>query len=315
MKSQGKLIYHILAFVTVVIWGVTFISTKTLIIAGITPAQIFTIRFFIAYAGLMAICLLRGGKERKLLSHSIRHELLFILMGVTGGSLYFLTENTALAYTQASNVSFIVCTAPLLTILLTLIIKRLYHGAMASELEDVWVGLPLILGTVLAMSGMAMVLFDGIGISFSPKGDIMAFLAACCWAVYSQFMGQMTERYGTLFATRKVFFWGLVTIIPVLLFQDNSNLYNVPFGSLAVWGNLVFLSIVASLLCFVVWNRVMPAIGNVTATNYVYLNPIITLVGAMLILNERMTTLSGLGSAMILAGVILSGLQKKETKN
>ena len=178
---------------------------------------------------------------------------------------------------------------------------------MIDGLEDVKVGFPLLGGTVIAIIGMILVIFDGNSLSLSPKGDILAFMAALCWAFYSQFMGQMTDRYGTLFATRKVFFYGLVTIVPVLLISDNSNLDTVDFYRVQVWGNLLFLSTVASLFCFVLWNRIMLAIGNVTATNYVYLNPVFTLIGAMIILDERMTMSSGLGSAMILGGVILAG--------
>lgn len=305
MKKSGTILYHFLAFMTMALWGVTFVSTKMLINAGLTPSQIFTIRFIIAYLGLWAICLFRG--SRRLLSKSISHELIFLVLGITGGSMYFLTENTALAYTQACNVSFIVCIAPLLTTILTITIRKLFRNSFSNKLEQVRIGLPLIAGTVLALSGMAMVVFDGMGINLSPKGDILAFLAALCWAIYSQFMGQMTDMYGTYFATRKVFFYGLMTIIPVLLLSDNSNLSSISFSSPMVWGNLLFLAIMASLVCFVVWNRVMVAIGNVTATNYVYLNPVFTLITAVIILDESMTLASGLGSAMILGGVIIAG--------
>ena len=310
MKRKGKFIYHILAFLTMALWGVTFVSTKTLINEGLTPAQIFTIRFIIAYLGLLTVCFIRGGSDKRAFSRSLRHEVIFVITGISGGSLYFLTENTALAYTQACNVSFIVCIAPLLTVLMTLAIKKIFKGPMVDGLEDVHVGFPLVAGTMIAITGMVLVIFDGNSLSLSPKGDILAFMAALCWAFYSQFMGQMTDRYGTLFATRKVFFYGLLTIVPVLLLTDNSNLMEVHFEHVQVWGNLLFLSTIASLVCFVVWNRVMLAIGNVTATNYVYLNPVFTLISAVIILNERMTLASGIGSAMILGGVILSGVKK-----
>lgn len=307
---KGNFLYHVLAFMTMALWGVTFVSTKTLINHGLTPAQIFTIRFIIAYIGLLMVCLVRGGRNKKAFSQSLKDEFLFLVMGISGGSLYFFTENTALSFTQACNVSFIVCIAPLLTILLTLLIKKLFRGPIVDGLEDVKVRFPLIAGTVIALTGMGMVVFDGKSLSLSPKGDILAFLAALSWAVYSQFSGQMAERYGTLYATRKVFFYGLLTIMPVLLLSDNSNLATVEFGNIKVWGNLIFLSTIASLFCFVLWNRILIAIGNVTATNYVYLNPVFTLIGAILFLSESMTLVSGIGSAMILGGVILSGVKK-----
>ena len=310
MKKEGKFLFHVLAFMTMALWGVTFVSTKTLINQGLSPAQIFTIRFIIAYLGLLTVCMIRGGRNKRAFSDSVRDELLFLLMGISGGSLYFFTENTALSYTQACNVSFIVCVAPLLTILLTLLIKSTLKGPIVDGLEDIRVGFPLIAGTVLALTGMVMVIFDGNSLNLSPKGDILAFMAALSWAVYSQFSGQMADRYGTLYATRKVFFYGLITIMPVLLLSDNSNLAMVHFDNIKVWGNLLFLSTIASLFCFVLWNRILIAIGNVTATNYVYLNPVFTLIGAMLFLGESMTLSSGTGSAMILGGVILAGVKR-----
>ena len=312
MKRQGLLFYHLLATLIVTVWGVTFISTKVLINSGLTPAQIFTIRFTIAYIGIWIVCLIKGGRDKVLFTSTIKEELMMVFLGVTGGSLYFLTENTALAHTQASNAAFIVCIAPLLTLLLTLLLKRLFKGPLMDGLEDVRLGFPLIGGTVMALTGMFLVVFNGYTLHISPKGDLLAFGAALCWALYSQFMSQMTIRYGTFFATRKVFFYGLITIIPVILLSDNSNILNVQFSAIQVWGNLLFLSVLASLFCFIGWNRVMAAIGNVTSTNYVYLNPVITLIAAIIILGESMTVTAAIGSAMILGGVILAGVKTKK---
>ena len=314
MKRQGLLFYHLLATLIVTVWGVTFISTKVLINSGLTPAQIFTIRFTIAYIGIWIVCLIKGGRDKVLFTCNLKEELMMVFLGVTGGSLYFLTENTALAHTQASNAAFIVCIAPLLTLLLTLLLKRLFKGPLIEGLEDVRLGFPLIGGTVMALTGMFLVVFNGYTLHISPKGDMLAFGAALCWALYSQFMSQMTIRYGTFFATRKVFFYGLITIIPVILLSDNSNILNVQFSAIQVWGNLLFLSVLASLFCFIGWNRVMAAIGNVTSTNYVYLNPVITLIAAIIILGESMTVTAAIGSAMILGGVILAGVKTKRTE-
>ena len=45
-----------MAFVTVAIWGSTFVFTKMLLQSGLTPAQIFTLRFTIAYVLLLGFC-------------------------------------------------------------------------------------------------------------------------------------------------------------------------------------------------------------------------------------------------------------------
>jgi drug/metabolite transporter (DMT)-like permease len=308
--ARGRFFYHLLALAVVAVWGITFVSTKTLIGAGMHPVGIFAIRFLLAYAGIWLLAA-ANGKSRRLWSASLKDELVFVFLGITGGSLYFLAENTALAYTQASNVAFLVCVAPLFTLLFTLAYKKLFRGRFADGMENIRVGFPLIGGTLLALVGMAMVVFDGTRLEVSARGDLLAIGAALCWALYSLYMGQMTEDYGAVFATRKVFFYGLLTILPFLGQVAESLSPAILLQPVVIW-NLLFLGVVASLACFVAWNLVMARLGNVTATNYVYLNPVFTLVTAMIILGERMTLVSGLGSAAILAGVVLAGYRGKE---
>ena len=89
MTSSLKAKYHILAILTVAVWGTTFISTKILINNGLSPQEIFLLRFIIAYIGIWFI------SPRKIFSDSIKDELTMFAAGLTGGTLYFLTENTA----------------------------------------------------------------------------------------------------------------------------------------------------------------------------------------------------------------------------
>ena len=301
---RKNLQYHLLALAVVAVWGVTFVCTKVLIGAGMHPVAIFVIRFLLAYAGIWLYIALSGQEVK--LWYGWKEELVFLLLGVTGGSFYFLTENLALAYTQATNVAFLVCSAPLFTILFTLLFKRWGKGRFADGLENIRLGFPLIGGTLLALVGMALVVFDGSRLQLSAKGDWLAIGAALCWAVYSLFMGQMTRDYGTVTATRKVFFYGLLTILPFLGGYQDSFSPEI-LGQPLVWTNLLFLGLVASLVCFLLWNLVMDKLGNVTSTNYVYLNPIFALLSAMALLGERMTLWAGIGCAAILLGVVWAG--------
>ena len=302
--TRPRFIYHLLALAVVAVWGVTFVCTKVLITSGMDPAAIFAIRFTLAYAGIWLLTFLQKGDKH--VWNGWKEEAIFLFLGVTGGSFYFLTENTALAYAPASNVAFLVCVAPVITAILTLIYRKVGHGRFVDGLEKIRVGFPLVGGSLLALVGMAVVLFDGARFELSLEGDLLAVGAALCWALYSLFMGQMTREYGAIYASRKVFFYGLLTILP-FLGSCLDSFSPAVLGQTQVWGNLLFLGLVASLICFVVWNLVMSRLGNVTSTNYVYLNPVFTLISAMIFLGERMTPLAALGSAAILAGVILAG--------
>ena len=89
MKNQKKLIGCLCAAFTIVIWGSTFISSKKLLTLY-SPAQIMLTRFLLAYGALWLV------RPRKL-SLPRKTELTFLLLGLSGCSLYFYTENSALA--------------------------------------------------------------------------------------------------------------------------------------------------------------------------------------------------------------------------
>lgn len=302
---KSKFLFHFLAFLTVAIWGVTFVSSKVLIAEGLEPSQIFFLRFLLAYAGMWLLAPVFRKNGVHLFAKSLVDELYMVLLGVTGGSFYFLLENTALKYTQASNVSFLVSSSPLVMLSLSLLVRRFMKGRMADGQEKVRVGGVFIAGTLMALAGIAMVVFVDSGVNISPKGDFMALGAALCWGVYSVLMGVVGSEYSSAFITRKVFFYGLLTIVPFLFFCPPMTVERLLRP--AVWTNLLFLGVVASLACFVVWNEVMAKIGNVTSTNYVYLNPFFTLLFAVLLLGERLTPLSAAGSVLIVLGVIAAG--------
>ena len=302
MKSRSNnLGYHLVAFVTVAIWGSTFVFTKMLLQSGLTPAQIFTLRFTIAYVLLLGFSVLRGKvssspSKFRLLSASWRDELLMVLLGITGGSVYFLTENAAMLYTTATNTSLIVCSCPLFAMLLFAIVYR--HSEHISRMQA--------LGSIIACMGMAVVVLNGhFVLHLSPLGDMLAFGACLCWAVYSLLMKSALERYSSLFITRKVFFYGLVTIIPYYYFVPGLPSMDLLLRPEVFW-NLLFLSVIASMLCYIMWNWVISKLGAVVATNWVYFNPITTIIFAWWLLHEQITVWFLLGSALILLGMYLA---------
>ena len=289
---MNRLFYHLVAFLVVAIWGVTFVYTKLLLIAGLTAAQIFVLRFVVAYLLLLAYSLTR--KQSRLFSSVWQDELLMVALGITGGSLYFLTENSAMIYTTTTNTSLIVCLCPLIAALLIALFFRSMrlHGLQ-------------IVGTVMAAIGVIIVVLNGrFVLHLSPLGDALAFGACLCWALYSLLMIPASQRYDTTFITRKVFFYGLVSMIPYFLIYPD-----LPSPSVVlrpdVLANLLFLGCVASMLCFLAWNWVIKKLGAVIATNYVYFNPVTTVLFAWLILSEHITIYFLIGTLLILTGMYL----------
>ena len=312
--------YHLVAFITVAIWGSTFVFTKMLLQSGLSPAQIFTCRFIIAYVLLLGYSLftqssnfrsssarlLPTGRKNvqsskfKVQSLKFKDKLLMVVLGVTGGSLYFLTENAAMLYTTATNTSLIVCSCPLFAMLLFAIVYR--HSEHISKWQA--------FGSVIACLGMAIVVLNGhFVLHLSPLGDMLAFAACLCWAVYSLLVKAVVDKYSTLFITRKVFFYGLLTIIPYyFLNPSEASIFKLSIVNckLSIILNLLFLGVVASMLCYLIWNWVISKLGAVIATNWVYFNPITTIFFAWWLLHEQITIWFLLGTVLILTGMYLA---------
>ena len=173
-------------------------------------------------------------------------------------------------------------------------------------IKDVKATKNLIVGTVLATIGVGLVIFNGhFVLKLNPLGDMLALSAALCWAVYSILLKNVSNKYSAVFTTRKVFFYGLTTVLPVFIvnpWKFSLELFQQP----VIWGNLLFLGFIASFTCFVLWSWVSKKLGALVASNYIYLNPISTVVFSAIFLGETMTWIAVLGSAMILYGVYLS---------
>ena len=295
------ILYHVVAFLTVVIWGSTFVFTKMLLLDGLSPAQIFTLRFIIAYVLLLLFSLTR--RSRRWVSDTWRDELLMVALGVTGGSLYFLAENEALRFTTTTNASLIVCSCPLFASLLI----GLFYKSERMNLTQV-------AGMLLAFVGLVFVVMNGhFVLHLSPKGDALAFTACLCWAFYSLLLMPANKRYDAVFITRKVFFYGLLTMIPYYLLVEPFDVTVLQNFSTSMLLNLLYLGVVASMLCFLVWTWVMDKLGAVVATNWVYLNPVSTIVFAWWLLSEQITPWFLLGTVLILWGMYLCDKKKTTT--
>ena len=93
-------------------------------------------------------------------------------------------------------------------------------------------------------------------------------------------------------------------MIPYIILHPDLNIQLV-INKPTLLANLLFLGCVASMLCYVAWNWVLKRLGAVVATNYVYLNPVTTIVFAWMVLNEQITVWFIIGTVLILYGMYL----------
>ncbi len=291
--SDKKVTGHILALITIIVWGSTFITTKMLL-SEFTPVQIMLCRFVIAYVVLWLI-------RPKIDKTKPKDELLFLAMGVFGCTVYFMAENTALKYTLASNVSIIVASAPIITAILA-------HFFIKSEKFSKNTAL----GFIVAFAGVILVVFNGqFVLKLNPAGDALSLCAAVSWAVYSVILRTCVDKFNSVMLTRKLMFYGFITALPIALIQGDSMPF-VAFKKPDMLFCILFLGVIGSGICYVMWNKAISRLGVVTTNNYIYINPFVTLVTGGIILKEPITVMGVAGALLIISGVVISSKKKKE---
>jgi drug/metabolite transporter (DMT)-like permease len=293
MESSKQTWGHLAAFFTIFVWAITFISTKVLLVT-FTPLEIMFFRLVLAVLALFIVSppRLEWGTMN---CNTLRNMWKPMFAGLCGVTLYFIFQNIAMTYTLAANVSVLVSVAPLF---IALVSRLVLHEKLNPN---------FFIGFIAAMAGVILIAFNGsFVLKLNPLGDLLSILAALVWSFYSVTIKKINVPQSAVFAlTRNVFFFGFLFMLPLLpLFEFRLGLERLV--SLPNLINLLFLGVIASALCFVTWNYAVHVLGPVKTSVYIYLVPVITIVASALILHETITLISGIGMALILAGMVLS---------
>ena len=220
-------------------------------------------------------------------------DSLFVVCALTSGSLYFIAENTALQYTLTTNVSLLTSLSPLITTMLVGLVYKTEKFGIGT-----W------LGSAIAVAGVACVVFNSsTSLEVRPLGDFLALAAAFSWAFYSLILRRLNAHYDVWFITRKTFFYGILTSIPFLIFEPESQSVATIISRPEVYANLLFLGLGASTIAYVLWAYTVKTVGAVKANNYMYLQSIVTLIVSAIVLGEHVNFIGYLGIFLILAGL------------
>lgn len=292
-QGKNELGGHIIALVTICVWGSTFIFSKTLLQA-FTPVQIMLMRFIVAYA--MLWCL-----YPKTEAATVRDNLGFFLMSLFADTVYFLCENNALRYTLSSNVSIIVASAPIWTAALAHFLSK---GDKVRK--------NTVYGSLIAFIGVALVVFNGaVVLKFNPLGDMLSMAAAISWAVYSIIMSGYVHRFSSFFLMRRMTFFAILTTLPIALVTGELKLPLYEFADPYKLFCIAFLGILGSGVSYVTWNIATRRLGIVKVNTYIYVNPFVTLITGALFLNEPITPMSVIGALLIISGVVIGVRERR----
>ena len=299
MASKKPGAGHLMALICSIFWGSAYVASKIIVNGDFAPNQIILCRLILVFL-ILALVTRRyvplGGWA------GIKRDRYLILAGFLGTTVYYLLESNALQYTYAANVSLIVTISPLFSTLLDRFLPEEDRKPLTKSFFP---------GLAICLTGVALVILNGSRLRLNPAGDAIALVAALSWAGYCFFVNKaqrvneaQSEPLSQLLFTRRVMFYGLLLMIVIFLIggaQFDGGMLKGKY--LAV---LLYLAALPSALCYWLWSRAIERIGMLNSALYVTLNPVVSVIVGALLLHEKVTLMSGLGMAAIIAGLMIT---------
>jgi len=298
LKKHG-LIPYISIMLSVLFWGLSFVGTKVAL-ESFAPFSLIFLRFSGASCFFLALMLYRGFPKltRK------EHGRLFLAALFQPG-LYFLCETVGLQYTSASKASLIVATIPIAVLGLSAIFLKERFGWM------------VIFGIGLSLIGVMMLIFGDPYVSWSfggpMAGDLLMFGAVMAMAVYTVLMKNLAATRSTVDITGLQIIYGALLFAPAFFWQlPSTDWSGLTSRSLLA---LVSLTLFATIGAFLFFNFALSKIPATSTAIFLNCVPVVTAIGAWLILGERLTVIQIAGGLVVLASVYLTNFLGDKTFN
>jgi len=289
----------LLMVLTAVFWSGAFITGK-IAVGEFPPFALVFFRFFLALPFIFTLLYI---KERQTWLPQRRQWLPLAALGIIGTFCYHALFFASLRYTTAINSSLIGATNPMITTLLAV----LFFSEKLTLRR--WGGIALsFAGIFLVVTNADWGLISALQFN---TGDILMFIAVCCFAVYSLLSRHYMKEYALspLMVTAYTFLFCVLVSIPFVLWENPASY--LPTTTLKGWLSIFYMSIFASVLGYLFQMIAIQRIGAPKAAIFVNLVPIFTIVQSVLILGESFTLFKLVSALIIIVGVYLATRTEK----
>jgi drug/metabolite transporter (DMT)-like permease len=288
------------AIVAVVVWGASFVATKVAL-RYTSPDVVVWLRFAMGVV-ILGVAVLAG---QKFTLPEKRDWPYFALLGFLGITFHQWLQSTGLVTSQATTTGWIVSTIPVFMALL---------GWLALKEKLLWLQ---VAGILLSAFGVLLVVTHGDLVllasgKFGTVGDFLILLSAPNWAVFSVLSRRGLKKYPAALMMFYVMAFGwLFSTILFFMSGGLSQIGHIPWDG---WAEIAFLGIFCSGLAYIFWYDALQTLPVAQTGAFLYLEPVVTVIVAALILGERLYLATLLGGVLILAGVWLVNRKKRDRK-
>lgn len=289
--QKTKLLPYLEALFAVVVWGGSFIATK-IAVGQISPVAVVWVRFAMGIPLILFAVLIR----KQFAFPKGSEWLYFTLLGFLGITLHQWLQSNGLKTAQATTTAWIVSTSPAFIAILAWFILKEKLSLLQS------------FGIVLAMIGVLAVVSKGdistiaIG-KFGTAGDFLILISSVNWAVFS-----IISRRGLRdHPSTRLTFWVMTIgwLITSVAFFAGKNYTEIPQLDARGWWAMIFLGIFTTGFAYIAWFDALSQLPAAQTGAFLFVEPLASMIFAVIVLNEHITLVSVLGGAVILFGIWL----------
>jgi drug/metabolite transporter (DMT)-like permease len=279
----------IYALLSITFWGISFVSAKA-VLGKLDPFSLIVFRFGIGAVFLFLLLFV----QRNPLRISVHHLPHIIILGILGVFVHQVLQAMALLTIHASSAGWLISFSPIFTAVLSILFlnEKLTMNKAAGMLMA-------FLGVVLvtaARGGNSLQLSINIGF-------ILMILSTLNWAIYSVLIKKLKLPYPPLLVTFYMCLVGLILTAP-FIFQ-NKGWKALSLLNFSEWTHLLFLGIFVSGIGYWYWGKALEGLEASRVSMFMYLEPIVTFIAAILLLQEKILLMSIAGGIIIIIGVVM----------
>ena len=270
-----------------VIWGLAFPAIRSADFY-LSPLSIVILRWSIASVGFCALLPVAKWKTR-FVAKDLPRLVVFALMSV---ALYGLLLNTAETSISSGLAGLIVSLGPVFMMVFSAIaLKERVHKR-------------LLVALLLAVLGSALLSVADLSVrGASLLGAIEALAAALVYAGFTVVSKPLVERYGSLPVTIWGSLVGTALLLPLVSTDFLRQVASLPLDG---WLSVVYLSVFSTVVGYSLFYNLVGRVPLSALSVQLYLVPIVSVVGGVLILSEQVTPLVALGGAVTLLAIAMA---------
>jgi drug/metabolite transporter (DMT)-like permease len=287
-----------LAVLATLIWSGNFIVARG-VIKDIPPVTLSFYRWLTATIILLPFAWKYFAKEWKLVKANIPY---FFFVALTGVSMFNTFVYIAGHYSEAINLALIGTTS---SPIISVILAKIFLKERISFIR--------IAGMIVCICGILLLLSKGdfhnlLTFTFT-KGDWWILAAAASFAVYNTMVKKKPAAMNSINFLFVVFAIGTLLLVPFYFYElKNTGGIAINFSNLSV---IIYLGLGASVICFILWNIAISKLGTGRTALFGNLIPVFSSVEAVLILGEKVTWIYYTSFALVISGLIIANLQKR----